>query len=304
MSYARTPGSRTGLVLVVGNPSLDTLVLLPEEEPDLLADGHFTQNVDTVGGSSGYSARGMAALGHRVRLLGSIGADPAGNVIRAVLAEEGVDCSTVFGDPRGTARSVNLVTRSGRRVFFYDGAAHMTVKAPSGLVRNALAGADLAICALANWSRDVLPAIRAAGIPLAVDLQDVRDPADPYRQDFIAAADYLFASGAHLSDPQAAAREWLDTGRARLVVFGLGPRGALMIPREGPELLAAPPGSDLPIVDTTGAGDGLAVGFLDGLLFAGLDHAAALDRGQRWARLTASAVGGDHLHTYRNREWA
>jgi sugar/nucleoside kinase (ribokinase family) len=50
-------------------------------------------------------------------------------------------------------------------------------------------------------------------------------------------------------------------------------------------------------VDTTGAGDGLAVGFLDGLLFAHMDLETSLDRGQRWARLTASAVGGDHLVT-------
>jgi sugar/nucleoside kinase (ribokinase family) len=288
-------GGRHGLVVVIGNPTLDTLVLLPGEEPDLAADGHFTHNVDTVGGSSGYCARGADALGHQVRLLGCLGADPAGRAVREVLVGEGIDCTAVFPDPSGTARSVNLVTRSGRRIFFYDGASHMTVQVPPELVTSTLDGADLVLCSLANWSREVLPAVRAAGIPLAVDLQDVRDPSDSYRADFIAAADYLFASAAHLSDPLGAARTWLDHGPARLVVLGMGPRGALLVPRRGAQLWAPPPHSDLPIVDTTGSGDGLAVGFLDGLVFAHLDPEAALERGQRWARLTASAVGGDHL---------
>lgn len=282
-------------VLVVGNPGLDTLVLLPCEVPDLSADGYFTRNVDTVGGAASYVARGAAALGHRVRLLGSIGADPAGATIRSVLTADGVDCSWVFPDAAGSTRSVNLITTSARRIFFFDGASHMTQRPDPELVRAALNGIDLVISTLANWARDVLPVARAAGIPVAVDLQDVRDPHDEYRRDFIANADFLFASAAHLPDPLGAGRLWLGQGPARAAVFGLGPAGALLVPRNQPELQQSPPPSQLPVVDTTGAGDGLATGFLDGLLLRELEPAAALERGQRWARITASAVGGDHL---------
>ena len=144
-----------------------------------------------------------------------------------------------------------------------------------------------------------------------MDLQDVRAVDDPYRTDFIAAADYLFASAAHLADPVAAATAWLGAGHARSVVLGQGAAGALLVPRpaepavhrhddpstdrtahqQPPPQLG--PDDGLPIVDTTGAGDSLAIGFLDGLLALGLDPVDALHRGQLLARIVASDTGGD-----------
>ncbi|MCU0282365.1 MAG: carbohydrate kinase family protein [Candidatus Nanopelagicales bacterium] len=288
-----------GTICVVGNPGLDTLVLLGEDAPDLDADGHFVRNVDTPGHAAFYAALTLATLGHAVRVLGSVGDDIAGTMVRAALGAAGVDTTTLFIDPAGTARSVNLVRPDGRRTFFFDGAGHMTLHPPADAVRAALDGADLVLSALPNWGREVLVAARGAGIPIAVDLQDARSLTDPYRADFVAAAQHLFASAAHLPDPRAAARAWCAAGPARTVVFGLGARGALLAERAAPDgsptgelrlLEQPPPGLDLPVVDTTGCGDALAVGFLDGLL-EGLPAAAALHRGQLAARLRASGVG-------------
>jgi sugar/nucleoside kinase (ribokinase family) len=79
------------------------------------------------------------------------------------------------------------------------------------------------------------------------------------------------------------------------VVFGMGARGAMAVQRaEGHPLVTAetPPALDLPIIATTGAGDSLATGFLDGLLFAGLSVPQSLHRGQVLARIVASDLGG------------
>lgn len=285
-------------VTILGNPGLDTLVFLPVADPDLRVDGHFTRNVDTAGGAAAYTARGMARLGHRTRLLGAIGDDVAGRYLREVLAADGVDLECVFCDPVGSMRSVNLIHPDGRRTFFFDGASHMTQTPPDWAVSRALDGCDLLFSSLPNWGRRVLPEARSRGIRVAVDLQDVRDPQDGYRADFIAAADHLFASAAHVGDPVAAAQDWFSWGPARTVVFGMGSRGALLVERtDGPALVhfQPPPPLDLPIVDTTGAGDGLATGFLDGLMFGGLPAGQALHRAQVLARITASQVGGDHL---------
>jgi sugar/nucleoside kinase (ribokinase family) len=173
----------------------------------------------------------------------------------------------------------------------------MTLHPPEASVQAALAGTDLVLSSLPNWGRDVVARARALGRPVAVDLQDVRDPADPYRADFIASADYLFASAAHLEDPVAAAEAWFAAGPAQVVVFGMGARGALLVQRGeagDPQVAAASaPASALPIVDTTGAGDSLATGFLDGLLFGRLSPLEALHRGQVLARIVASELGGD-----------
>jgi len=287
-----TDRGRTLQVTVVGNPGLDTLVLLAEDAPDLRADGHFVRNVDAVGHAATFSALALARLGHRVRVLGSVGDDPAGAMVTAALRSEGIDTSLLFRDPAGTARSVNLVFPDGRRTFFYDGGSHMTLTPPAGAVGASLDGADLVVTTLANWARHVLPRARAAGIPVAVDLQDVRWVEDPYRADFVAGADHLFASAAHLDDPAAAADAWLSRGPARTVVLGAGPRGALLRVRSDPAMSAQPPPAvELPVADTTGCGDSLAVGFLDGLLAQGRSPVQALHRGQVLARIVASGLG-------------
>jgi sugar/nucleoside kinase (ribokinase family) len=283
-------------VTVLGNPGLDTLVLLDVDEPDLGVDGHFVRTVDTVGHAAAYCARGFARLGNTTRVLGSTGRDPAGEMVRRVLAAEGIDTSLLFTDPAGTARSVNLVRPDGRRTYFYDGAGHMTLTPPPAAVQSALADTDLVVSTLANWARHVVVGARARGVPVAVDLQDVRDPADPYRADFVANADLLFASAAHLPDPIAAALAWFAAGPAALVVLGMGALGAMVVQRgpEGPIVTrSSPPALDLPVVDTTGAGDSLAVGFLDAHVLAGRPVAESLLRGQLLARVVAGAPGGD-----------
>jgi acarbose 7IV-phosphotransferase len=319
-------------VTVVGNPGLDTLVLLDRDDLDLRADGYFVRNVDTVGHAPAFVARGFARLGHDVRILGAVGDDPMGRLVTEVLAADGVVTDLLFTDPVGTARSVNLVFPDARRTFFYDGGSHMTLRPPAGLLDTALADTDLVVSSLPNWGRHVVAAARARGIPVAVDLQDVRAADDPYRTDFVDAADYLFASAAHLVDPVEAARSWLATGSARCAVLGQGARGATLVrrprgatghergsadsvhyvgdPGSGPGAGTSPgppPADDLrvhpqpvpllehdlPLVDTTGAGDSLAVGFLDGLLALGLHPLAALHRGQCLARIVASAPGAE-----------
>jgi sugar/nucleoside kinase (ribokinase family) len=291
----RTAPTGGGRVTVIGNPGLDTLVLLAEDVPDLSADGHFVRNVDTVGHAAAYVARNMGRLGHRTRILGAIGDDLAGRMVQEVLVDEGVDTLLLFADPAGTPRSVNLVSPGGGRTYLFDGGSHMTLVPPEDLVAAALEGPDLVVSALPNWGRAVVARARDLGLPVAVDLQDVRDVDDPYRSDFIAAADHLFASAAHLEDPEAAAAAWMGRGPARSVVFGMGSRGALLVERTDAGLHVShqpAPDLDLPVVDTTGAGDALACGFLDGLLFRGLAPAASLHRGQVLARLVASAPGG------------
>ncbi|MGB7982041.1 MAG: carbohydrate kinase family protein [Candidatus Nanopelagicales bacterium] len=294
MSWTDTAG-RAGRITIVGNPGLDTLVILGEDHPDLDADGHYVRNVDTVGHAAAFTARACARLKHDTRILGSAGDDMAGSLVRGVLAAEGVDTSLMFVDPGGTARSVNLIRPDGRRTSFYDGGSHMTLQPPEPAIDSALSGADLVFSSLPNWARGVVARARTLGLPVAVDLQDVRDPADPYRADFVASADYLFASAAHVDDPVATAVGWFAVGPASHVVFGMGRRGTMLVQRgaSGPIVTwEPPPALDLPIVDTTGAGDSLATGFLDGLLFAEMSVGQALRRGQVLARIVCSDLGG------------
>lgn len=275
-------------VVVVGNAGVDTNVYLPGDAIDETLEGAFTDTVDYVGQAGGYSARGFAQLGRRTAFVGALGDDPAGAMVRAALARDGVDTSAVFTDPAGTARSVNLVFRDGRRRNFYDGRGHREVRPDLEAARRVLAGARLVLFHLPDWARLLLPTARADVAVVACDLQDAVDLDDPYRADFVAAADILFVSAANLADPADAVRR-LAEGR-RAAVCGLGAEGVL-VAAGGAVRHVPPPPVDLPVVDTNGAGDGLAVGFLDAFVLDGTSVGEAVLRGQLVARWTCAQRG-------------
>jgi sugar/nucleoside kinase (ribokinase family) len=270
-------------VVVVGNVGIDTNVYPYGDEIDWSVEANFTRNTDCVGQAGGYASRGYARLGRRTAFLGYVGDDFCGRFVREELAGEGIDLSALFIDPAGTSRSVNFMYRDGRRKNFYDGGSHMTLAPDPAACREALARARLAHFHLPNWARRLLPVARQLGVVVACDLQDVVSLPDAYRQDFIEAADVIFFSAVNHPDPRPLV-EALRAGRPeRLVVAGMGARGCALGTSAGVRLF--PPAElDLPVVDANGAGDALAVGFLDAWALQGLSPEEAVRRGQIAAR--------------------
>jgi sugar/nucleoside kinase (ribokinase family) len=270
-------------VVVVGNAGVDTNVYLDREDLDPGTEGHFTRNLDYAGQAGGFASRGYARLGHRTAFVGALGEDAAGGMVRAALAGDGVDLRGIFTDPAGTARSVNLVFWDGRRRFFYDGKGHMALRPDLEVCRSLLAGARLVHVNIPNWARRVLPIARGLGVPVACDVQDVVDPADPYRRDFVLGADYLFISAANHPDPAPLLRAYWRLNPGLTMVVGMGSRGCAL-GTAGEVRFVPPPPLDLPVVDTNGAGDALAVGFLTGRVLGGRSLEESVLRGQLAAR--------------------
>ena len=273
-------------VVVVGAIGVDTNVYVPDGPLDD-TDAVFVSVLDVVGQAGGFTARGFAALGRRTAFAGHVGADPWGVMVHDALAADGIDSSSLSrDDPAGTARSVNLVGTDGRRQAFYDGRGAGDFAPDLEAAASVIGRARLAMVHLPNWTRRLIPVARSQGTTVAVDLQDVHDIDDPYRADFIAGAELLFASAADHGDPLALATALLERSPARVVVVGAGGEGAVLATRDGPVRLVPPAPLDLPVVDTNGAGDALAVGFCDAFVLDGLDAERALRRGQlaaRWA---------------------
>ena len=286
-------------VVVVGNVGIDTNVFLYSADVDFSVEANFSDNRDTVGQAGGYSSRGYAALGRPTAFIGHVGDDANGHFVRQVFAADGIDTRALLTDPAGTARSINLMYRDGRRKNFYDGKGHMTLSPDLDLCREALRGARLAHVHLANWARRLLPLARELGLVVACDLQDVVDPADPYRRDFVDAADILFFSAANHADPTPLMAHFAAGRPERILVAGLGARGcALGV--GGVVRIFPPVALDAPVVDTNGAGDSLAVGFLSSYVLDGCSLEEALQRGQIAARHACTLRGtSDGLITRR-----
>jgi acarbose 7IV-phosphotransferase len=276
-------------VVVVGNVGIDTIVYLdgPPDLIDGLRETHFTSNVDYLGHAGGYSSRGFARLGLSTSFIGHVGDDPFGAWVRTELAGDGIDLRGMAFDPAGTARSVNLMGPDGSRIAFYDGRGHRDLKVDPDLAADLFSGAAAALFHLPDWARHLLPAARESGAVIACDLQDVHEPDDEYLQDFVTAAKLLFVSSTHHLNPAPMLKKLVRLSEGSMVVCGRGGLGVAVATTDGIRVYP-PPRVDLPVVDTTGAGDALAVGFLVAHELEGRSVEEAVLRGQLAARWTCA----------------
>ncbi|HNB54825.1 MAG TPA: carbohydrate kinase family protein [Anaerolineales bacterium] len=274
-------------VVVVGNAGVDTNVYFYTDEIDFSVEANFTQNVDYVGQAGGYGARGFAQLGKQTAFIGSVGEDANGQFVRAELTRDGVDVSGIFSDPTGTARSINFMYKDGRRKNFYDGKGHMSLHPDLDMCRALFSRTKLVHFNIPNWARELLPLARELGLTISCDIQDVVSPDDPYRQDFIRDADILFFSAANYPDPTPLIHRFMADHPNRIVIVGRGAQGCMLGTREGVRAFG-PVTLPEPVVDTNGAGDALAVGFLSSYVLDGFSLEQAIYRGQIAARYTCT----------------
>ncbi|MGW6129919.1 carbohydrate kinase family protein [Cellulomonas sp. NPDC055163] len=261
-------------VLVNGPASWNTLVrvaALPDARPQtLFAAGHR----DALGGTSAGKALTLARLGVDVTLRTALGDDDAAARIRGELAHPGLE---VVADPLPgpSERHLNLMADDGGRLSVYLDLPPEPGPA-SAAVHAALAGADAAVLDLAGHSRELIPLVRAAGVPLWCDVHD-DDGRAPFQREFAVAADVLVVSADRLDDVEGYLAQHV-AGGARWAVCTRGRDGAVALGRdEGWWSVAAVP---VTAVDSNGAGDGFTAGLLAaslrGLLLPdALRHASA-----------------------------
>jgi sugar/nucleoside kinase (ribokinase family) len=274
-------------IAVIGSIGIDTNVYLYTEDIDFSVEANFSQNLDYVGQAGGYSSRGFKRLGHDVSFIGYVGEDYSGRFIRETLEGDSIDTRFLLIDPKGTKRSVNIMYKDGRRKNFYDGRGSMELRQESEELRKYLRGTKLAHINIVNWTRFLLPMLRDEGIVISVDIQDVVAVDDPYRRDFIEAADILFFSSVNFPDPTPLITRFLDIRSDRIVICGMGKSGCAIGTKESIDFFRAVELEE-PVIDTNGAGDSLAVGFLSSYLFSGYSLKESILRGQIAARYCCS----------------
>jgi sugar/nucleoside kinase (ribokinase family) len=277
-------------VVVVGNVGVDTVAYLPEGGIDLEVESNFTENVDCVGQAGGYAARGYAQLGKKTAFIGYVGDDHNGRYIREEFAGDGINADAMFIDPAGTGRSINLMYKDGTRTNFYDGKGHMELEPRLEHCMSIMAAAEFAHFSIPNWARNLLSPAKELGLTIACDIQDVLSASDDYRLDFIDHADILFFSGTNQDDPVSMISEFITRKPGMIVVVGLGAKGCALGTNQGVEFFP-PVEMDSPVVDTNGAGDSLAVGFLAGYLLDGYSLEDSILRGQIAARHACTLRG-------------
>ena len=274
-------------VAVIGNAGIDTNVYLPGNQIDFECEANFTENIDYVGGAGGYAARGYAQLGYKTAYIGYIGDDHNGDFLINEFKKDGINTEAVFLDPAGTCHSINFMYKDGRRKNFYDGKSHMKLQPVLEKCESILAESKIAHFNIPNWARFLLPVAKDLDLKIATDLQDITDIDDPYRQDFIEHSDILFFSSTNYDSPQPVINSILKQYPEKILVSGMGAKGCALGTKTGIEYFSAVE-IDEPIIDTNGAGDGLAVGFLSNYLLENKNLKKSIQLGQITARYTCT----------------
>ena len=153
---------------------------------------------------------------------------------------------------------VNLMDEKGDRISIFAHYPSHEFEVDVESIRPAAAAADIISVTIMDYCRQYLPMLDELGAPVWIDIHDW-DGANPYHQEFIEAADFLFMSSPLLPDWREFLESRIEAG-AHACVATHGAAGASGITAtEGWKEVKAVPAID--IVDTNGAGDAFFAGF-------------------------------------------
>jgi sugar/nucleoside kinase (ribokinase family) len=291
---SRPPAARR--VLVVGDIVTDVVVI---HSGPIEVDSDTPARVTTTGGGAGANtAAWLAHAGARVALLGVVGDDADGATRIAELTAAGVDCSPVRRTQESPTGTIIVLSDGKRRTMLTDRGANHAL-APSD-VEDALHGVDhVHVSGYTLLDEGTRPAALRAlalaggtGLTTSVDAASAGPLRDaPAFLHWVAGVGLLFAN--------------LDEARVLGLSGGSGPaatarftgevvvkRGAAGAAWYAGDTFVSVPAPAVEVVDTTGAGDAFAAGFLSA--WPG-DPAHALLKGTELAARAVAQTGGRPL---------
>jgi ribokinase len=292
-------------ILVLGSLNLDLVLQaprLPEAGETLASEGSASH----CGGKGANQAVACARLGAAVSMIGRIGADPAGALLRDALAVAGIGHDGVLTTPdvaSGTA-VILLTPDRQNRIVLAAGANALLSEADVAAQAERFNTTDLLLCQLEVPLQTVAAAVaRAADSRVPVLLNPA--PARVLPSALLAQVDYLIPNETEAalltglpvdgSESAGEAAAALREQGARTVIVTLGAAGILIADARGTRHVPALPAD---VVDTTAAGDAFIGGFATGI-GEGLDVDAAAALGQRAARLCVGRAGAQAALPYR-----
>lgn len=276
-------------VLVVGELNVD-IVLSGLDSPPTFGSEVLAQGMQMVlGSASAIFASGVARLGHSVGFIGKIGDDDFGRFCRDALLNAGISTDGLLLSPRPTGATIVLSARDDRALVTHLGAiADLAYDdLPPDLFRG-FRHLHLTSYFLQERLRPAFPRLireaKAAGLTVSFDPNS--DPSQmwsPEIWDVLRAADVVFMneSEAHALTGMANTVDVLSVlaERTACAVVKQGSAGATVV-RDTERMHVD--AFRMNAVDTTGAGDSFAAGFVHGVL---------TKRTLRECLLLANAVG-------------
>jgi sugar/nucleoside kinase (ribokinase family) len=293
------------MVLVVGDLVAD-VTISPRESPVL---GEEVEGEISLqgGGSAANQAAWLWHLGAKVRFVGRVGNDLLGTFLLRELRAFGVDCSVVVDATRPTGVVAALVDEGGERALITHRSANSHLDAndvpPSlwdGVQSLVLTGYLFTHRGSAAAGCALIAEARRRQIPVALDPASqrlvARYPGVSNFATWTAGAAWFFPNSSEALDLTGATSEREAAAMLLDLYDGVaitrGASGCLVGTRttRGVDVVEVPSRSRVTPIDSTGAGDAFAAGFVRAWLAGCPPHEAA-GKGLEAARLAVQLVG-------------
>jgi sugar/nucleoside kinase (ribokinase family) len=253
-----------------------TMALIDADQAEALYD-QMPAALETSGGSAGNTAAGLASLGAKCAFIGRVRDDQLGDIFTHDIRSIGVEYSTPAAtDGPPTARCLILITPDAQRTMNTFLGASVNL-GPEDIDVDLVARAKVTYLEGYLWDRDEAKAafLRAAGLAAAKDRMvslSLSDPfcvdrhRDSFREFVTNHVDILFANEDEIISLYQADNfdDALQNvrGDCRIAALTRSEKGSVVVSGDEVHVVDAEPVSS--VVDTTGAGDQFAAGFLSG----------------------------------------
>lgn len=275
--------------VVVGDVMLDITALTTS--PLLHASDTPAQISMQQGGSAANTASWLAAAGTDVLFVGSVGDDASGRSVTEALKRCGVKLQVSVRDDMSTGVCIVVVGPDGERTMLPDGGANVFLDPDAVACITAdshlhLSGYALLRDSTADTCQRMLERARHVGATTSIDCASA-GPLAQRTADFLSAARGCDVLIANADEAEVLGGLRGMHAMTRTAVVKLGAHGSELL---GPHGSAIAPAVSVEVVDTTGAGDAFAAGFLPAYL-AGVRPEEALMAGNRRASEAVCRVG-------------
>jgi sugar/nucleoside kinase (ribokinase family) len=284
-------------ILCVGDLALDVISLL--KEPINYGNDTASKISSHPGGQAANVATWITRTGSKAQLVARVGNDPVGFALISDLDKYGVEHMNLMHSGRPTGVVVILVDTNGERTMFPDNGANADLEVSDLPPLDDIDGVYLSGYALLDFrSRDAVLAmikkIKAAGKPIYFDPTTTGAMKIVSREEVLSwvslmdgillnAEEALYLGDA--KDVESAEKNLM--AYTPLVVIKLGSRGAMAVHNGVTAKVSAVTTS---VVDTTGAGDSFAAGFIPKWLQTN-DLGTALSAGTALAAKCVATIG-------------
>ena len=254
-------GTQMNKILVIGTTSWDTIISVNEfpSKPTTIFASDYKQ---VLGGTAAGKAINLSKLGFDVTLATKFGNDEAGKNIKNVLSSEKIKFFYIE-DKESTEMHTNLMDSHGKRISIYTHVGMVNQDIDLKPFKKAIDDADIILLDICEFVKHLFPLLKDYKNKIWLDIHDY-DGKNPWHKEFIPYADAIFMSSDSIHSKielKSLTKELIKD--KKFVVCTHGKLGSEILMNTG-EIYSEGILRQYRLVDSNGAGDSFASGFLYG----------------------------------------